>query len=660
MGIHTLTVRLGRLLCVGVMAAGGAASATDYYVAPWGDDGNDGKSWETAMRSPELVSDKAGATQVNIIISNGVYLLTKPIELKSEGGGCGVRSFSGNPADVVLDGQNKTNVLYTAGYTSSFRGLTIQNARYDGGSRGEGAGLGAHREWMSVRDCVFSNCWLVAQNKTLRGGAFYVGGGSTVSNVLVVGCGIENTGTTGEGEGGGCAIYGTTTTARDLVVTNCSITGPNAFGGGVFLWGAHMYDSQVVGNFATNGICGGVVVWAFDGNWTAQTATLSNVLVRANVSKKVGGGILCQTKGHTTIDSCTIADNTVLGGSNGAGIEVEAKATIRHSLIAGNVTTNVASSGNGGGIYITNGAESTTVEDCVICDNVAGYEGGAICTGDGAKAMTVSNCVLRANAAKNRYGCFSLYNVNGALITDCFVISNKAPNNSIGYVSGYADTRQEVVFRNSYFFGNTGETAQWYGNFGFANAGASAPVKIDYCTFVSNGIGGSVSYTLCPYTDNPASTAYTNNYLRNFFVTGCVLHGNKGNVPNNLTIFPDHIQHTYASSLQAEFQAPELHNLWKAVAQPVFADESSLDFSHGAGSPLIDAGPAADVPAWMGTGKRKKGPMDLGDGSYEIGQEADYGVTVRRHNARPRLCGGIPDLGCFEFFMPPGLLMILR
>lgn len=639
-----------------------SAFAANYYVSLSGDDANDGTSWASAMRSPELLAEKYTTGSVMINIDEGVYHLTKPIVLAYENGGSGVVSASGDPSDVVLDGGGMTNCIVAKGYSNTFRGLTFRNARCGGSANGGGAGVDARREYMSVRDCVFSNCWCVAADKDLRGGAFYVGGGSSVSNVLVVDCGVLNTGTTKEADGGGCYLYGATVTAVDLTVTNCAAIGPSAYGGGVYNWCASLTNCRIVGNVATNlspagTKCygGGIYCRAFDGNWIARQLKLSNVLVGGNVSSGNGAGVYCDTKGTNYIDGCSIVGNRSLNGANGAGLYTGVPTYVSRTLIADNASTNVAANGKGGGVYLAGGPHRFS--DCVFCGNVVAKEGGAIATAEGASDLTFSNCVISCNAANSSYGGFMFYNVNSALMTDCFVISNSAPSTSIGVVNGYTANRAPFVFRNSYFYGNTGETAKYYGCFRFQSS-ANSPTRIDYCTFVSNGIGSSVSYTLCPYTDNPGGIATTNDNLRTFFLNGSVLYGNKGNLPKSMTIFPDHVTYTYADSLQAEFQDPALHNLWKAVAPPAFRDVAAQDFSHGAGSPLIDVG-ETPAPAWMGTG-RKSGPQDMGDGRYTIGKVGDYGVTIVRSNAHRRLSNGIPDLGCFEYFLPPGLLMLFR
>ena len=639
-----------------------SAVAANYYVTPDGDDANDGQSWATAMRSPELLAEKYTTGAVVINVSNGVYRLTKPIVLAHTDGGSGVVSASGDASGVVFDCGGVTNCIYVKGYSNTFRGLTICNALYDSGSYG-GAGLDAHRERMTVRDCVFSNCWCVAANKDLKGGAFYVGNGSSVSNVLVVDCGVLNTGTTKAADGGGCFLYGVDTKAIDLTVTNCAAIGPNAYGGGVYNWCASLTNCRIVGNVATNlsptatkGNGGGIYCCAYDGNWTARQLKLSNVLVGANVSSGTGAGIFCYNKGTNFIDACSIVGNRCLNGVNGAGVHSVVPVFISRSCIADNVTTNVAGKGCGAGLYLGNGPHFVT--DCVICDNTSGSTGCGIYTSDSAVQPVISNCVLRGNVALGNYGAFHFVNPKGALLTDCFVISNKAASGSIGGITGESANRAPVILRNSYFFGNAGEGNQ-YGNLRSQRGGSNSPVQIEYCTFVSNGIAGSSKYTLCPYSDSPNKISQTNDYIRNFFVTGCVLHGNQGtDIPKNLTIFPDHVTYTYADTLYAEYQASELHNLWKAVADPVFKDPDALDFSHGAGSPLIDAGEPV-APSWMGTG-RKSGPQDMGDGHYTIGKVDDYGVTVIRSNAHQRLSNGIPDLGCFEYFLPPGLMLLFR
>lgn len=143
------------------------AFAANYYVTPDGDDTNDGKSWATAMRSPELLAEKYTTGAVMINVSNGVYRLTKPIVLAYTEGKSGVVSVSGDPSDVVFDCGGVTNCILTKGYSNTFRGLTICNALYDSGSYG-GAGLDAHREWITVRIASSATAGASPRTRTSR------------------------------------------------------------------------------------------------------------------------------------------------------------------------------------------------------------------------------------------------------------------------------------------------------------------------------------------------------------------------------------------------------------------------------------------------------------------------------------------------------------
>ena len=52
--------------------------------------------------------------------------------------------------------------------------------------------------------------------------------------------------------------------------------------------------------------------------------------------------------------------------------------------------------------------------------------------------------------------------------------------------------------------------------------------------------------------------------------------------------------------------------------------------------------------------------MDLGDGTVMLTKSADYGVNVAFNNTRPRVSQGKIDIGCFEFYVPKGLVVLFN
>ena len=90
-------------------------------------------------------------------------------------------------------------------------------------------------------------------------------------------------------------------------------------------------------------------------------------------------------------------------------------------------------------------------------------------------------------------------------------------------------------------------------------------------------------------------------------------------------------------------------------AKPLFVDAANGDYRVAAGSQLKNKMPAQ---TWMGDGS-KRSQKDLGSG-YEIAVVGKYGVTVNRVNAVPRLYGTMADIGCCEYWIPNGLMLIIK
>ena len=186
-----------------------------------------------------------------------------------------------------------------------------------------------------------------------------------------------------------------------------------------------------------------------------------------------------------------------------------------------------------------------------------------------------------------------------------------------------------------------------------------APISFEYCTFVSNLVNSSQAYVIEPQVDNPGALT-PNVTISNLFVKGCVFSSNSGKLafPNCMNTVTN-ISYTYADAFNENWWTEErrLHNydLVMLGGVPPFVDLAT-DRRLKAGTPFIDGGVNE---TWMGTGK-KKGPLDMGDGSYRIEVSGKHGVTIVRNNPVPRVRGAAVDYGCFEYNSLPGLMLLLR
>lgn len=674
---------------VGCSAALTVSANTIYVSAVYGNDETGDGSQAKPMKTIQAGVDMLNSNGAQLWISNGVYKLDAPITFQDKVGQnlCYVRSISGNPADVVIDGQNKVTCIRCEGYSTQFHGITVENGYSEDG---DASGFYLRRELFVVSNCVVRNCRAVSSSGDVNGGGLYSRGIKSIEDTLFVGCSAETTADSKYARGGGFMKGYTSnepgekpTTIRNVVVSNCTVRarsegGP--CGGGVYINRADVDGLSVFNCKAescddsptTAAGCGGGIY-----KLTYITNTFENVFVTNCTAGKYGAGLYGSSKstasGLLHMYNCSFAGNTVqtnpsskLGSGGGAYLST-AVYDIRHCRFSGNRIISTSTDGycTGAGLYVT--TSSSSLLDCVIENNSVISTDGSTGTGFGGGvtlrnspgAVTVSNCVITANLAW-KCGGFYLTGCNGGLITDVFCISNRASNQfSIGRVES-SGIKDPVVVRNSYFTGNGGETGQYFGCFSSGTTGVNAPVMVEYCTFVSNCVNSAVSYVVVPSTDNPNAEMPAPS-ISNLFVKGCVFSENNGKTafPNSMNTVTN-ITCTYADTFRKDWwtSVAELKNYNKSMLPGGVVPFVDLATDHRLkrGTPFIDKG---DAEEWMGNG-RKAGPLDMGDGTYTIAASGKYGVSVLRNNAVPRLSGGAPDYGCFELYQPKGFIFLCR
>ena len=122
------------ILCVAAGLSLGCLAAT-YYVKPDGSDSAAGTSWETAFATPTKGFSKIhnNGKADTLIIAQGHYLLPDACACNGGSNGDEVRGETGNPEDVILDGQGAHEVMRLAG-DILVHGLTITNGTNNGRS----------------------------------------------------------------------------------------------------------------------------------------------------------------------------------------------------------------------------------------------------------------------------------------------------------------------------------------------------------------------------------------------------------------------------------------------------------------------------------------------------------------------------------------------
>ncbi|MBU2501085.1 right-handed parallel beta-helix repeat-containing protein [bacterium] len=258
----------------------------------------------------------------HVVIAPGTYL-EHDLILPS---GVVLRGESGDPADVVIDGERLGRCIYGAGLDASTRieAVTLSNGLPAWGStpyNSWGAGLMVDGGSLTVSHCIFR------ENETaIGGGAFVKGTGSPVFED----CLFEANQAT-EVAGLQLSVIG------DPVVRNC------VFRGG---WRT---------------MVGGGVTWSGSG-----TALLEGLIVEDNTVWETGGGIeLLGYYAYAVLRDCVIRNNTADIGA--AGLYVYRSRNV--------VLENVTITGNTGGEY-AGGVEFGSyaivrAESCTILNNTA-------------------------------------------------------------------------------------------------------------------------------------------------------------------------------------------------------------------------------------------------------------------------------------------------
>jgi len=237
---------------------------------------------------------------------------------------------------------------------------------------------------------------LLSGNSSSR--VFRVSSGMTVSITgLTIASGVAF-GRSSAGYGGG--IYSDRAT---LTITDCVMSGNMASGGGGAIYSDHasltLRNCMVSGNLATNGMGGGI---------KSDGSLRGSAVLRA-------------------VD-CTFSNNAASNSGGGVandGNSSSATATIVGCRFSGNTAY------YGGGIATIPGTATTTLLNCTLDNNSAGFSGGGIYSSVAAATLTVSNCTVSGNFARSGGG--GVYNSQAtALIVNSTVRGNVSAGNGGG------------------------------------------------------------------------------------------------------------------------------------------------------------------------------------------------------------------------------------
>ena len=463
----------------------------------------------------------------------------------NQGGGV----YNGEGGNVTVDGSiiNYNNAtgngggIYNTGATST---LTIQNGSAIGGLNGgnrtsplyylDGGGIYNNAGTITVDGSIIRNNY-----STGNGGGIYNTGATatlTIQNGSTIGKNRTSNNPSSYTDGGGIYNDAGTTTVDDSTISANECTGN---GGGIYNTGAtatltvqngSTIGGSGVGNEA--GLGGGIYNDA--GTTTVDGSTVSansrggiynlDILTVQNGSviggagtgnTAIEGGGIKNFAGTTTVDGSTVSANIA---GHGGGIFNNATLVIQNnSTIGGTFAGNLATGGDGGGIY--NMVGTTTVDGSLVSANIAEGNGGGIYN---KATLSIQNKAMigetgGSNKTANGSG-GGIYNSAGSTIVDDSTVSaNQATNGSGGAIFNEA----ALTVQNGSTIGgrNAGNTTTGSGGGIYHLTGSTTVTgsRILYNTAISGGgvfnnmnSAGMVSVTGSCIVGNSAASFFNN------------------------------------------------------------------------------------------------------------------------------------------------------
>lgn len=639
-----------KLITVAVSALCAAVAFTS-FAEVWNIPAGDVAALETAL------ADYAKGDE--IVLAKGTYSLTKTLSNKS-GVAVTVRGATGNPEDVIIDGQGKVRCLYLFGSGSAkvvpenpdnavkLYDLTVCNGYND-----------------SVAD--YQSC--------IGGGGAYVGYG-IVKNCIFKDCKVESQTAGSAARGGG--LFAKTVAIENCVFEGCSVSANGqAWGGAIACWkgGGQDYGFSLVDTVIRS--CKAIS----NGNKT-YTA--------------LGGGI-CANVSMTSIsnvvfESCSVTNTVDLAGMESCSA---GGAVYTFGCLAFNdcLFTNCCAYGQGGAAYGSYASYWLAATNTTFVGCRANYVSALSAQG----AVYLDNCLFKTNVATRSQG--AVYGVTEAKIHSSLFLDNVSGGEASVLCLGYRGQNQiqnsydnEIV--DSVFEGNVSTATATCGPVllrNFAN-------KIERCIFKENKCAKAPDdWTTCGGTAIFIERSVKSLLIRNCFATG----GSGAPVvacANQDPRFPSETSYQFENCTIANNVLTPWNNkygslIWarNTISWPYFTFRNCCFLGNaGCTQGVFDAKILVDsantityCAADDGTGFpaeenecilvdsfkkcRNKGhnedwmtdATDGGDGTYSVAEVGNYGVTVAMNNLKRRIIGDTVDIGAQEMTIP-GLLLMVR
>ncbi len=356
----------------------GTAMADTHYVSPDGGHVSPFTNGWAAASTDIQAAVNAAAAGDTVLVSNGNYVLSSQITV----GDRIVRRFTGDPADVRVDGNHVVRCFYLNHSNAFLADVTVTNG-YLTAPSSDGGGI--YMVGGTVSNCHIINC------RSIRGAGGVRADGGTIHD-----CRIASN--LGENNAGGCDLRGNAVLNHCLVSGN---TGSNGYGGiNIASDSPRIINCIITGNVASSSsYAGGIGIPS-----APLYPVISNCLILNNSSGYGGGLSICRPNSNQNVKvyNCLFAGNAA--AIRGGGI-----------IYAGNVAN----------------MHFGEIHNCTFASNAAPIGGGVHQWAVIPYSFTACNTIIYSNANTD-------CNLDQAFMTNCCA-PGLAGNNNITNYPGFVD-----------------------------------------------------------------------------------------------------------------------------------------------------------------------------------------------------------------------------
>ena len=280
------------------------------------------------------------------------------------------------------------------------------------------------------------------------------------------------------------------------------------------------------------------------------------------------------------------------------------------TVVEGFTITHARDTGYAGGMLISNA--SPTVRDCIFSSNVGDLGGGVLA--ENGSHPRIEGCLFIGNEGAAGAGAIGVRQDSVPVVVDCDMVGNA------GAVGAIVSASSGLVVVNCRINENVSShlattvtgSATWVGT----AVSRNEPGSVDPGIYA---VTDTVEAVHCTFTGTPA-TAFAS-VVAPLTLTNCIVWGNNGSIN--------------AASAQVTFCDVEggFGGAGNIDADPLFVQAGTDDLRLGFGSPCIDAGSTAALPA----------------DTYDVDRDGDTSEPLPLDAAgNPRLVGGTVDMGAYE------------